>query len=251
MLFPTPEFAGFFIAVFALAWALRNIAVPRKLMLLAASYIFYGYWDWRFCGLLAASSTIAWVGGLSIARGNSERERRLAVAIAIALNLSILGFFKYYGFFLQSLADLLARLGLERDLPFLEIILPVGISFFTFQAMSYIIDVYRGQARPVRNPVDLFLYISFFPQLVAGPIVRAKHFLPQLDNAPKLTRTRSGVCRSGLLFQPGSVIRGLWLCGPDLLRLFRLLRYRDRCRRASGLPLPAKFRSALSSTVTS
>jgi D-alanyl-lipoteichoic acid acyltransferase DltB (MBOAT superfamily) len=98
----------------------------------------------------------------------------------------VLGFFKYYGFFLASLADLLASLGLERDLPWLDIVLPVGISFFTFQGISYVIDVYRGDVEPVRSPLNLFLYISFFPQLVAGPIVRAAHFLPQLDERPRL-----------------------------------------------------------------
>ena len=110
------------------------------------------------------------------------------VGVVVALNLVVLGFFKYYGFFLTSLSDLLASLGLERDLPWLDIVLPVGISFFTFQGISYAIDVYRGDLEPARSPLDLFLYISFVPQLVAGPIVRAAHFLPQLDERPRLDR---------------------------------------------------------------
>ncbi len=106
----------------------------------------------------------------------------------MALNLTILGFFKYYGFFLDSLANLLQQAGLERDLPFMEIILPVGISFFTFQGISYVVDVYRREVKAAVSPLDIFLYISFFPQLVAGPIVRAADFLPQLKAEPRLNK---------------------------------------------------------------
>ena len=109
--------------------------------------------------------------------------------VAVALNLGVLGIFKYYNFFMDSLTDLTVALGVQRDMPFLEIILPVGISFFTFQGISYVVDVQRGHIKPVHSPLDLFLYISFFPQLVAGPIVRASHFLPQLTRKPALTRS--------------------------------------------------------------
>lgn len=188
MLFPTPEFALFFIAVFVAAWALRTQPRSRKLMLLAASYFFYGYWDWRFMALLAASSLLNWAAGLLIAASDNERTRCRLVATATAANIGLLGYFKYYNFFIDSLTDLTVALGIQRDMPFLEIVLPIGISFFTFQGISYVVDVYRRQIKPVTSPFDLALYISFFPQLVAGPIVRASHFLPQLDKTPVLTR---------------------------------------------------------------
>jgi len=180
MLFPTPEFAIFFFGVFVAAWALREHMEPRKALLLVASYYFYGYWDWRFMALLAGSSLLNYTAGLLLAGSKDEIARRRIVIVAVALNLGVLGIFKYYNFFMDSLTDLTVALGIQRDMPFLEIILPVGISFFTFQGISYVVDVQRGHIKPVSSPLDLFLYISFFPQLVAGPIVRASHFLPQL-----------------------------------------------------------------------
>ena len=199
MLFPTADFALFFFAVFCASWAARARADLRKLVLLSASYYFYVYWDWRFVGLLALSSAINYVAGRTIGIAADDRRRKLVMAVAIAANLLILGFFKYYGFFLGSLSDLLGTLGLERDLPVMQIILPVGISFFTFQGISYVVDVYRGEVEPAKSPLDLFLYISFFPQLVAGPIVRAAWFLPQLDKTPVLTR---GAVSFGTLSDP-------------------------------------------------
>ena len=188
MLFPTLDFALFFLVVFAVAWELRNHNESRKVFLLGASYFFYGYWDWRFTMLLAASSLINYTAGRLVGITEDATQRKLLVGIAVALNLTILGFFKYYGFFIDSLADLLMQAGLERDLPFLEIILPVGISFFTFQGISYVVDVYRREVEAAVSPLDIFLYISFFPQLVAGPIVRAADFLPQLKVEPRLNR---------------------------------------------------------------
>jgi alginate O-acetyltransferase complex protein AlgI len=189
MLFPTPQFAIFFFAIFLAAWALRAHAEPRKALLLGASYFFYGWWDWRFMGLLAGSSAINYLAGLGLASSKDKVLRKRIVITAVALDLCVLGVFKYYNFFMNSLTDVTLALGLHRDMPFLEIILPVGISFFTFQGISYVVDVDRGHIKPVRSPLDLFLYISFFPQLVAGPIVRASHFLPQLNKTPKLNRT--------------------------------------------------------------
>lgn len=188
MLFPTLDFAVFFLVVFALAWALRRMASVRKLFLLAASYFFYGYWDWRFCFLLLGASLVAWAAGLTLGRSNGDRAQRAIVAVSVGLLLVILGVFKYYGFFLESLGDLLTGAGIERDLPLMAVILPVGISFFSFQAISYIVDVYRREIAPARSPLDLLLYVSFFPQLVAGPIVRAADFMPQLAERPRLTR---------------------------------------------------------------
>lgn len=193
MLFPTFEFGVFFLIVFVVSWELRRTADLRKLFLLGASYTFYGWWDWRFVGLIAVSSLANYLFGRAI--GGFERQwiRRLFVGLAVIANLSVLGFFKYYGFFLESLDEALTALGLARDLPFLEVILPVGISFFTFQGISYVVDVYRREIPAVRSALDIFLYISFFPQLVAGPIVRAAHFLPQLEEKPRLTRAMVGL----------------------------------------------------------
>ena len=189
MLFPTPQFAIFFFAVFVGAWLLRTQTEPRKLLLLAASYFFYGYWDWHFMALLAGSSLFNYGAGLAVSASKNETTRYRLVALSCAANLGLLGLFKYYNFFIDSLTDLTVALGVQRDMPFLEIILPIGISFFTFQGISYVVDVYRKQIKPVTSPIDLALYISFFPQLVAGPIVRASHFLPQLTKTPVLTRT--------------------------------------------------------------
>jgi len=188
MLFPTLEFALFFMLVFGISWMLIDRLEVRKLFLLAVSYFFYGYWDWRFLSLLVTSSCINYVAGALISRETDDHRRKWIVGIAIAANLGILGFFKYFGFFVSSLSDVLVAVGLARDIPLMNIILPIGISFFTFQGISYVIDIHRGDIKPVRHPLDLFLFISFFPQLVAGPIVRAADFLPQLTVRPRLTQ---------------------------------------------------------------
>ncbi len=182
MLFPTLNFGLFFLVVFFVSWFLHRKPDGRKLFLLLASYFFYGFWDWRLVFLLTASAFLNFMAGRLIE--NLPIRRKFILFVAITLNLGILGFFKYYGFFLESLAELLYTLGIERDLPFLEIILPVGISFFTFQGISYIVDVYRGKVQGNYSLLDVMLYISFFPQLVAGPIVRAADFMPQLQAKP-------------------------------------------------------------------
>ncbi len=193
MLFPTLDFALFFMVVFVVSWELRRRFEARKLVLLGASYFFYGYWDVRFTALLLASSLLNYAAGYLLQRQEDESKRKLIVGIAVAVNLAVLGFFKYYGFFIDSLTDVLVQLNIERDLPFLEIILPVGISFFTFQGISYVVDVYRRDVKASTSLVDLCLYISFFPQLVAGPIVRASEFLPQLTAPPRLSKKQIGV----------------------------------------------------------
>jgi alginate O-acetyltransferase complex protein AlgI len=183
MLFPTLDFLLFFLVVAASSWLLQDRFEARKLFLVAASYFFYAQWNWRFCFLLIGSSALSWGAGSLIARGTDPVARRLLLAGAVGLHLLVLGTFKYYDFFIGSANQLLRFLGLGRELPFFEIILPVGISFFTFHGISYLVDVYRGDVRLCRRFTDMLLYISFFPQLVAGPIVRAAYFLPQLDRA--------------------------------------------------------------------
>lgn len=185
MLFPTLGFGLFFILIFFGSWGLRAFPNLRKYFLIIVSYYFYAAWDWRFCFLLLGSSLLNYAAAYLISQpARSQSAKRWILGLSITANLVVLGFFKYYGFFIGSLADLLLYLGWERDLPWLDVILPVGISFFTFQGISYVVDVYRGQLKHPGSLADVILYISFFPQLVAGPIVRAAQFMPQLQQQP-------------------------------------------------------------------
>lgn len=184
MLFPTISFAVFFFLVFYCNWLLNNSLMQktRKWFLVAASYFFYGYWDYRFILLLLASSLFNYGIGLWLgAEKNDRKQMKKVLWLGVALNLGILGLFKYFNFFSVSLSNLVAFLGLESHQVLLEVILPVGISFFTFQGISYLVDIHRGKINHRKEVVDVLLYISFFPQLVAGPIVRASDFLGQLD----------------------------------------------------------------------
>ncbi len=187
MLFPTLNFLIFFAVVLGLGWALVERDQWRKWLLTAASYVFYAFWDWRFAFLLLGNTVAIYAVGLWLEQAGGERRRRVIVAIGIVLQLVVLGFFKYYEFFVASLNDVLRGAGLQREIPIFEVILPVGISFFTFQGISYVVDVYGRVVKPCRSFVDLALYKSFFPQLVAGPIVRAADFLPQLERKPNAT----------------------------------------------------------------
>jgi alginate O-acetyltransferase complex protein AlgI len=193
MLFPTLAFGVFFLFVYFTSWSLDRENGRRKLFLLLASWFFYAQWDWRFVGLLIGSAVMNWGVAALIARKPVDAEgRRIGAAwlvgMGVAANLLILGFFKYYGFFAVQMGELLGRFGWERDLPLLQVILPVGISFFTFQGISYVVDVKRGKTPAARSLLDVMLLMSFFPHLVAGPIVRASDLLPQFDRMPRLTR---------------------------------------------------------------
>ena len=193
MLFPTLSFGIFFLLVFAGAWLLRGSNEWRKIFLLVASWIFYGWWDARFVLLLIASAVLNWgAARLILAAGERPRLRNLWLAGGVAANLAILGFFKYYGFFMVQLEATLHVLGWQRDLAILQIVLPVGISFFTFQGMSYLIDIYRRQTEPA-GLLDMTLLMSFFPHLVAGPIVRASHLVPQFRRVPEISRSMAAM----------------------------------------------------------
>ena len=181
MYFNSFTFAIFLPTVFLFYWSLKGIRA-QNLLLLVASYFFYGCWDWRFLGLIALSSTVDYLAGVGMHSSQSERTRKVLLWISIVVNLSILGFFKYYGFFVESLVSTFGAVGVRMDVHTLNIILPVGISFYTFQSLSYTIDVYRRQVQPTRDIIAFFAYVSFFPQLVAGPIERATHLLPQFLN---------------------------------------------------------------------
>ena len=179
MLFPTVQFAIFFPVVLALSWALMSRARLWKPFILLASYVFYASASWRFCFLLAGITVGNQLAAVLISRTEDERRRKLLVAGAVALDLAALGVFKYYSFFAQQTSAVLGDIGLGVPFPLVTIALPVGISFFTFQAISYVVDVRRRVVEPA-SLLDAAVYLSFFPHLVAGPIVRAREFLPQL-----------------------------------------------------------------------
>jgi alginate O-acetyltransferase complex protein AlgI len=183
MIFTEFRFFVFLLLVFAVHWTLRREGL-RKLWLLAASYYFYGSWDWRFLGLIVASTVIDYYAAIGLERCRTSGGRRLLMTASLICNLGILGFFKYFNFFTESFAEFAALVGFPVNRVFLDIVLPVGISFYTFQTLSYTIDVYRRHMPVERNFLDFALFVAFFPQLVAGPIVRARDFLPQL-NVPR------------------------------------------------------------------
>ena len=187
MIFTEARFVVFFALVLAVHWSLRGLRA-RKLWLLLCSYAFYAAWDWRFLGLIVGSTLLDYVVGCRLETSDEPRARRRWLQLSLAANLGVLGVFKYLDFFLDSGVALLAWLGLPVSHESLGLVLPVGISFFTFQTMSYSIDVYRGQLRATRDLPDLALFVGFFPQLVAGPIVRARDFLPQLVSPRRFGR---------------------------------------------------------------
>ena len=181
MVFNSIEYAIFLPLVFALYWFVFNKSVKvQNLFIVIVSYIFYGWWDWRFLFLIAFTSFCSWMSGLLIQKYSQQGKKAKAVSTAnIVLNLAILGVFKYYDFFATSFAQVF--LGGKTEGLLLNIVLPVGISFYTFQALSYSIDVYKGKIEPTKDIVEFFAYVSFFPQLVAGPIERATNLLPQFQ----------------------------------------------------------------------
>ncbi len=179
MVFPSIEFAVFFPVVLGLSWLLMPHPRAWKAFIVAASYVFYAAADVRFCALLAAVTIVNQAGAVLVGRTTSDRGKNAIVAVTVGLDLLALGFFKYYGFFVSNVDELLRDVGLGAPAPLLAVALPVGLSFFTFQAISYIVDVRRGICERATT-IDLAIYLSFFPHLVAGPIVRAREFLPQL-----------------------------------------------------------------------
>jgi D-alanyl-lipoteichoic acid acyltransferase DltB (MBOAT superfamily) len=202
MIFPTLEFAIFFAIVLPASWALMPYPRVWKPFMILASYVFYGSADVHFVLLLAGCTVWNQVMAVVIARARARGLRQWLLAMAIAGDLGLLGWFKYYGFFVGSLASFTTRLGLPLPLPLLQVALPIAISFFTFMAMSYIIDVYRGQTQPVKA-IDFALYLCFFPHLIAGPIVRVNELVPQFASPrdpARIEATRAfGLIAGGLL----------------------------------------------------
>jgi D-alanyl-lipoteichoic acid acyltransferase DltB (MBOAT superfamily) len=171
----------FFIIVFFIYYKSYDNLKFQNILLLVSSYVFYGWWDWRFLSLIIISSISDYIIGKSIDNTVNHKERKRLLILSLMINLGILGFFKYYNFFTESFTDFIALFGFEANPFLLNIVLPVGISFYTFQTMSYTIDIYRGKMKSTNNLLQFMTFVSFFPQLVAGPIERAFHLLPQFN----------------------------------------------------------------------
>jgi D-alanyl-lipoteichoic acid acyltransferase DltB (MBOAT superfamily) len=197
MLFNSGVFLKFFAAFLLLYWLVRHDLRARNWLIVLASYLFYGWWDYRFLSLILISSVMDYGVGLALQGAERPRARTAWLVVSLVGNLAILGFFKYYDFFVSSGAALLAQMGLPFHARTLGIILPVGVSFYTFQSISYVIDVYRRELPATRSLVQFLAYVSFFPQLVAGPIERAAHLLPQFAKTRAIT--------------PGMLEEGCWL----------------------------------------
>lgn len=181
MLFNSLQYLLFLPLVFALYWSVNNRSLKlQNLLLLAASYYFYACWDWRFLFLLVFSTGLDYYTGLKMQDAPSVRIKKFWFWLSISINVGFLGIFKYYNFFAESFADLLSNFGFQTNFWTLQLILPVGISFYTFHGLSYVIDIYKNRIEPERNIVDYSLFVSYFPLLVAGPIERATHLLPQI-----------------------------------------------------------------------
>jgi D-alanyl-lipoteichoic acid acyltransferase DltB (MBOAT superfamily) len=197
MVFTSLHFAAFFIVVYASYRALPHRA--QNVMLLAASYYFYGSWDWRFLSLLAGSTIVDFLVARYLGRATDPRRRRLALILSLVFNLGMIGVFKYFEFFQASLVALGGLVGWHFDPLTLHVILPIGISFYTFMTISYVIDVYRREIQPTTHLLDFALFVAYFPHLVAGPILRASLLLPQIERPRTITRSH--------------VTGGLWLIG--------------------------------------
>ena len=184
MLFNSIEFLLFLPIVFLLYWFVFNKNLKgQNLLILASSYVFYGWWDYRFLSLIFLSTIVDYIIGLNIPKQDSERKQKFLLWYSVLFNLSVLGFFKYYNFFIDSWLDLFISFGYEiKSVWTLNIILPVGISFYTFQTMSYTIDIYKKKLEPTKDFISFASFVSFFPQLIAGPIERATNLLPQILN---------------------------------------------------------------------
>jgi D-alanyl-lipoteichoic acid acyltransferase DltB (MBOAT superfamily) len=195
MVFNSIQFVEFFLVVYALYRVLPHRA--QNVMLLVASYYFYAAWDWRFLGLLVGSTIVDFFMARVIDASTSAARRRLALIVSLTFNLGMLGFFKYFNFFADSASAVARHLGWHLDTVTIHVLLPIGISFYTFMTISYVIDVYRREITPAKRFLDFALFVAYFPHLVAGPILRASKLLPQIERPRRVTRDQ--------------IIEGLWL----------------------------------------
>ncbi|MGN6493305.1 MAG: MBOAT family O-acyltransferase [Agriterribacter sp.] len=192
MLFNSLSYLIFFPLVFCIYWWLNNRSLKwQNILLLVASYYFYGCWDWRFVFLLAFSTGLDYLSGIAIYEAKTKARKKLWLVISVGINLGFLGFFKYYNFFIDSFAELLKTIGFQPHYTTLKIILPVGISFYTFHGLSYVFDIYNNRIQPSYNWINYTLFVCFFPLLVAGPIERATHLLPQIEKKRKFDYTKA------------------------------------------------------------
>jgi alginate O-acetyltransferase complex protein AlgI len=201
MLFDSPAYLVALVLVVLLYWRLRHGG--QNNFLLAFSYFFYGWWDWRFLWLIALSTVVDYFFARAIEVSHDRAKRNWVLAVSVSINLGFLGLFKYYNFFADSLHVLLLQLGIESNLRILEIVLPPGISFYTFQAIAYMVDVHQRRIPPVRSLRDYALFISLFPHLIAGPIQRPDHLIPQVQTDRRFDATSFG---SGVML----IINGLF-----------------------------------------
>ena len=182
MLFNSLNFALYLPIVFILYWFVCNKSIRfQNILLVVASYFFYACWDWRFLFLLVFSTFLDYITGIKMADASNQKNKTFWFWLSITVNLGFLGFFKYYNFFIDSFAEVLSNIGFQVNPWTLQVILPVGISFYTFHGLSYVIDIYKDRIKPERNFIDYSVFVSFFPLLVAGPIERATHLLPQIQ----------------------------------------------------------------------
>jgi alginate O-acetyltransferase complex protein AlgI len=192
MLFNSIDFAIYLPVVFIIYWFITNKSLKlQNAFLVVASYVFYGWWDWRFLSLILFSTLVDYFIGQLLAKENKLNKRKVYLWISILTNLGLLGFFKYYNFFLENFTQAFTWMGVPVSGRALSIILPVGISFYTFQTLSYTIDVYRNKLKPTKDFVAFAAFVSFFPQLVAGPIERASNLLPQFYTKREFNYTKA------------------------------------------------------------
>ncbi|MCF6279450.1 MAG: MBOAT family protein [Flavobacteriaceae bacterium] len=196
MFFNSIDFAIFFPIVFILYWIVAKNLTLRNILILASSYVFYGWWDWRFLFLIIISSLVDFIVGQKIYKTDSKKKKKGYLLISLIVNLGFLVYFKYTNFFIDTFVESFRLFGQELEVSTLNIILPVGISFYTFQTLSYTIDIYRKQLKPTKDILAFFSFVAFFPQLVAGPIERASHLLPQFYKTYKFNYN---LVKSGLL----------------------------------------------------
>src|SRR5215217_2855567 len=186
MVFNSLHFVWFFLFVYAAYRLLPHRA--QNWLLLVASYYFYAAWDWRFLGLLLASTLVDFTCALALDHSESPAKRRALLCASLGFNLTLLGFFKYFNFFADNLHTVFGALGWQLDFVTVRVLLPVGISFYTFVTMSYVIDVYRREMPATRNLLDFAVFVAYFPHLVAGPILRASRLLPQIQMPRSVAR---------------------------------------------------------------
>lgn len=196
MLFNSIDFAIFFPIVFLLVWIFSNRLNLRNITILVSSYVFYGWWDWRFLFLIIISSIVDYFVGLALYKTLNGKKRKTLLSLSLFVNLGFLIYFKYANFFIETFVDSFRLFGHQLEVSTLNIILPVGISFYTFQTLSYTIDIYRKQLKPTNDALSFFSFVAFFPQLVAGPIERASHLLPQFFKTYRFSYEQ---VKSGLL----------------------------------------------------